>query len=89
MVVLPAEPIFADSPPAICATCGSEVPDYRRPDYAPPVPAQDVVVGTTPEPDPAEQRYSRANLFRSLGGIVAEKGIVKIDEVKSRFTDDF
>ena len=34
-----------------------------------------------------EQRYSRRNLFRSLGGIVAEKGIVKMDEVKSRFTD--
>ena len=35
MVVLPAEPIFPDSPPAICATCETEVPDYRRQTYDP------------------------------------------------------
>ena len=40
MVVLPAEPIFPDSPPAICATCETEVPDYRRQTYDPPAGAR-------------------------------------------------
>src|SRR5258707_1345496 len=35
MVTLPAEPIYPDSPPAICATCDTEVPDYRREAYNP------------------------------------------------------
>jgi hypothetical protein len=88
MVVLPMEPIYEDTPPAICATCGTEVPDYRRPGYTPPEAPRDVV-STNAEPETAlgEQRYSRRNLFRSLGGIIAEKGLVKIDETKSRLTD--
>src|SRR6201999_3789927 len=71
-VVLPAEPIYEDTPPAICATCGTEVPDYRRPGYVPG--GSDHIVRPTPEELPVEeQRYSRRNLFRSLGGLVAEK----------------
>jgi hypothetical protein len=85
VVILPAEPI---AEPLICATCGSEVPDHRRveqpvstveADVARPLPVEEIPI--------EDQRYSRRNLFRSLGGLVAEKGIVKIDEVKSRFTD--
>jgi hypothetical protein len=93
MVVLPAEPIYEDTPPAICAECGTEVPDYRRPNYVPPAPEHpNGFVMTPPEPTESvpveEQRYSRRNLFRSLGGIVAEKGIAKVEEVKSRFENE-
>ncbi len=35
MVTLPPEPLYPDSPPAICATCDTEVPDYRRESYTP------------------------------------------------------
>jgi hypothetical protein len=89
MVVLPAEPLYEDTPPAVCAECGSEVPDYRRSDYTPEEPSFGYVL---PSPDvdeePAEeQRYTRRNLFRSFGGLVAEKGIVKVEEAKSRFTE--
>jgi hypothetical protein len=87
MVVLPAEPIYEDTPPAICATCETEVPDYRRPGYLPPDAPRDVAPDAEPETQLGEQRYSRRNLFRSLGGIIAEKGLVKIDETKSRLTD--
>jgi hypothetical protein len=93
MVVLPAEPLYEDTPPAICGECGSEVPDYRRESSTPESDAQSAagtgyVLPTPQEEKPlADQRYTRRNLFRSLGGIVAEKGIVKIEEAKSRFTD--
>jgi hypothetical protein len=91
MVVLPAEPLYDDTPPAICAECETVVPDYRRPDYVPPSPEhpQGFVMTPREEPTPIEeQRYSRRNLFRSLGGLVADKGIAKVEEVKSRFTDE-
>jgi hypothetical protein len=90
MVVLPAEPLFEDMPPSICGECGSEVPDYRREDYTPDAYASTGYVLPAPaeEQEPVgEQRYTRRNLFKSLGGIVAEKGIVRIEEAKSRFTE--
>jgi hypothetical protein len=92
MVTLPAEPIFPDSPPAICATCETEVPDYRRDSYdpnaslpytPPPIPSQHQPPPTAPRlltPTPIESRkVSRAGLFKALGGILAEhgEGIVK------------
>jgi hypothetical protein len=90
MVVLPAEPLYEDMPPSICGECGSEVPDYRREDYRPEAQAPAGYALPTPDVEQKpveEQRYTRRNLFRSLGGIVAEKGIVKIEEAKSRFTE--
>jgi hypothetical protein len=91
MVVLPVEPIDGHIPPAICATCGTEVPDQRR-EYVPPAPEHPegyVLPKPQAEPTPVEeQRYSRRNLFRSLGGIVAERSIDKVEEVKSRLTDE-
>jgi hypothetical protein len=89
MVVLPKEPLFPDSPPAICSTCESEVPDYRRESYTPssPLPAQPVA----PAPRPVEQtplenrRYSRGGLLKSLGGILAERGAEAVENAKDRF----
>jgi hypothetical protein len=89
MVTLPKEPIFADSPPAICATCDTEVPDYRRESYnptpampytPPAIPIQHQTPVTTPQPltptaTPIEHtKVSRAGLFKALGGILAERG---------------
>jgi endogenous inhibitor of DNA gyrase (YacG/DUF329 family) len=86
MVVLPAEPLFPDSPPAICATCGSEVPDYRRDSYRPSSSAPPAVSARTQETPPEERRYSRAGLLRSLGGILAERGVEAVESAKDRFT---
>jgi hypothetical protein len=95
MVVLPAEPIFPDSPPAICATCDTEVPDYRRQSYDPstasafqPAPQTSHLVRPTPQPvsEPIEnKRLSRAALFRSLGGVLAERGAEVIENAKGNF----
>jgi hypothetical protein len=90
MVTLPPEPIFPDSPPAICATCETEVPDYRRDSYdpnaalpytPPPIQAQYLPPAATqprpltPTPTPIENtKVSRAGLFKALGGILAERG---------------
>ena len=83
LVVLPAEPLFADTPPTICATCDTEIPDYRREAYPPSDTAVwDEPVAETPIED---RRYSRRNLFRSLGGIVAERGIIAVESAKDRF----
>jgi hypothetical protein len=100
MVTLPAEPIYADSAPAICATCDTEVPDYRRDAYdsaaavplpfEPPqrhvphsMPVQPVASG-----NPFEgKRVSRAGLFRSLGGILAERGADAVENTRDRISD--
>jgi|SRR5579872_3936676 len=86
-VVLPAEPLFPDSPPAICATCETEVPDYRRESYTPGsglrAPThQPLPPGQTPV---EHRRYSRGGLLRSLGGILAERGAIAVDSAKDRF----
>ena len=92
IVVLPKEPIFADSPPAICATCDTEVPDYRRSSYTasdaraaeqPPVPAP--AAPAAPSVPVEQQRYSRGRLFRSLGGLIAERGLTAVESAKDRF----
>jgi len=60
-----------------------------EPTDRPPEPEHEIVRTTPADELPLEeQRYSRGNLFRSLGELVAERGILKLDEVKSRFTDD-
>ena len=85
LVVLPAEPLYPDTPPAICATCDTEIPDYRREAYSPsahlgaPI---DELVEETPVED---RRYSRGGLFRSLGGLVADRGIIAVEAAKDRF----
>jgi len=94
MVTLPPEPIYPDSPPAICATCDTEVPDYRRESY---VPTEQTAMPTAPiapiaplapvETTPPEQRrYSRGGLFRSLGGVLAERSAEAVENAKDRFT---
>ena len=89
MVVLPKEPLFPDSPPAICSTCESEVPDYRRESYTPsaPLPAQPVAPAPLAvEKTPLEnRRYSRGGLLKSLGGILAERGAEAVENAKDRF----
>jgi hypothetical protein len=102
MVTLPAEPIYPDSPPAICATCDTEVPDYRRDAYdpaaaAPFEPAQrhtphsspigPVPTSSTFEGLSLDKRVSRAGLFRSLGGILAEHGSDMVENTKDRFNE--
>jgi hypothetical protein len=83
MVTLPPEPLYPDSPPAICATCDTEVPDYRRDSYTPPAsfPAAPAV---SAEPV-SERRYSRGGLFRSLGGLLAERAEDAVEQAKERF----
>lgn len=97
-MTLPSEPIDADSPPAICAACETEVPDYRRESYIPPggmppTGAPPAFTNTTPvEPVATEnpfeaKRVSRAGLFRSLGGILAERGVDAVDNARDRIND--
>ncbi len=91
IVTLPKEPLYPDSPPAICATCDSEVPDYRRESFAPPtgmtVVGPDQSVPTVLDEVPLEhRRFSRGGLFKSLGGILAERGAVAVESAKDRFT---
>jgi hypothetical protein len=95
MVTLPPEPIYPDSPPAICATCDTEVPDYRRESYTPPAPGQAPAAGPvfSPTPTPispsqgeaAEKKLSRGSLFRSLGGFLAERAEDTVENAKSHF----
>jgi hypothetical protein len=91
MVVLPAEPLFPDSPPAICATCDTEVPDYRRESYTPSASLPPTQTSAAPpaseDTTPVEhRRYSRGGLFRSLGGILADRGVEVVEDAKQRFT---
>jgi hypothetical protein len=93
MVTLPSEPLYPDTPPAICATCETEVPDYRRATYTPEPNLQPIVKTAAPVPEPPNEplenrRYSRGSLFRSLGGIIAERGADAIDNAKDRFTGE-
>jgi hypothetical protein len=91
MVVLPAELLLAESPPAICATCNTEVPDHRRESYMPPAslpPSQAYGAPQAPmDTAPVEERrYSRGGLLRSLGGMLAERGAEAVEDAKQRFT---
>lgn len=93
MVTLPPEPIYPDSPPAICATCDTEVPDYRRDSYSPPptLPGSQPAPAITPTPTPLatnpleEKKVSRGGLFRSLGGLLAERAEEAVENAKSQF----
>jgi hypothetical protein len=104
IVLLPREPLFADTPPAICADCNTEVPDYRRADYDAsvhqssqtlhlPAPPPHFVTPPPPRPRPApvvdrtpieERRVSRGNLFRSIGGLIAERGADAVESAKGK-----
>jgi hypothetical protein len=85
MVVLPAEPLYPDSPPAICATCDTDVPDYRRDSYTPTA-GLTATPTPTPAPIPLEhRRYSRGSLFKSLGGLIADRGAEAVESAKDRF----
>ncbi len=101
MVTLPTEPIYPDSPPAICATCDTEVPDYRRDDAfesaaAVPLPFEplqrhiphSMPVQPVASWNPLEgKRVSRAGLFRSLGGMLAERGADAVENTRDRISD--
>lgn len=102
IVLLPREPLFADTPPAICAECNTEVPDYRRETYdatvhqpteLPRLPSPPPHFVSPPPPRPApvvertpieERRVSRGNLFRSIGGLIAERGAEAVESAKDR-----
>src|SRR3954454_15005206 len=86
MVTLPPEPLYPDSPPAICATCDTEVPDYRRESYVPPASFPAAPSVSAEAVDPANKRYSRGGLFRSLGGLLAERAEEAVEQAKDRFT---
>lgn len=85
MVTLPPEPLYPDSPPAICATCDTEVPDYRRESYQPPAefPAAPSFSATPVEPL-ENRRFSRGGLFRSLGGLIADRAEEAVESAKDR-----
>jgi len=91
VVTLPPEPIYPDSPPSICATCDTEVPDYRRESYSPPPthPGSAPAISPTPTPLPAspleDRKVSRGGLFRSLGGLLAERAEDAVENAKSHF----
>ena len=104
IVLLPREPLFSDTPPAICADCNTEVPDYRRETYEasvhqgsqpPRLPSAPphFVAPPPPRPRPApvvdptpieERRFSRGNLFRSIGGLIAERGAEAVESAKDK-----
>jgi hypothetical protein len=90
VVVLPKEPLFPDSPPAICGTCESVVPDYRRESYDPTTqpPSIPGYMAPTPEPEPVpieQRRYSRGGLFKSLGTIIADRAETAVESAKDHF----
>jgi len=90
MVTLPPEPIYPDSPPSICATCDTEVPDYRRETYMPPPTHAGTPFSATPTPvapslPMTERKISRGGLFRSLGGFLAERAEDTVENAKSHF----
>ena len=98
MVTLPPEPIYPDSPPAICATCDTEVPDYRRESYTPPpaypaAPSVSATPAISPTPSPLapeplhERKISRGGLFRLLGGLIAERAEGAVETAKTTFEE--
>ncbi len=74
MVVLPAV-VSEDSPPPICGTCGSEVPDYRREAAAAAAEAE-----AAAEVPPENRRYTRGSLLGALRDTVAEKGLAALSK---------
>jgi hypothetical protein len=93
MVTLPPEPLYPDSPPSICATCDTEVPDYRRESYTPEagLPTAPRPGAPTASPPPLrislDNKVSRGGLFRTLGGLIADRGVDAIDTAKDRFNN--
>ena len=91
LVVLPAEPLYPDTPPAICATCETEVPDYRRESFTPSAATPGAASPAPSEPVEREsiedRRFSRGGLFKSLGGLLAERGAAAVETAKDRFNN--
>jgi hypothetical protein len=91
MVTLPPEPLHPGSPPSLCATCDTEVPDYRRESFPP----SSLSTPHAPIPDPPhlfqgldleDRKLSRGGLFRSLGGLLAERAEDAVENAKDRFS---
>jgi hypothetical protein len=76
---LPPEPIMPDAPPTTCEACGAQVPDYRRDEFEG---SEDMSFET--EDDYAvpleERKFTRAGIFTSLLGSVAERGLLRRDD---------
>jgi hypothetical protein len=84
VVSLPADPPQASSPPTICAACGSEIADHRLAS-APTPRLIDPFAAGRPDEEPLEQRrYSRGGLLRSLGGLLASRGLDAADAAANR-----
>lgn len=84
IVMLPGEPLFPDTPPAICAECNTEVPDYRRENYSPEVhrphqpihlpPAPRHFVAPPPPPKPVANPTPVEHRVYSRGGLLRSIG---------------
>lgn len=86
VVSLPTDPPHASSPPTTCAACGSEIADHRLASSPPPRLIDPYAAGRPTAPDtPLEQRrYSRGGLLRSLGGLLASRGVEAADAAANR-----
>ncbi len=86
-VELPSQPPSLTDPPPTCPHCGGFIPDDRLYTFTPPPPPS--LEPEAPEGESADsasdeshatgiehQRVSRGALFRNLGGMVAERGIL-------------
>ena len=84
LVVLPAEPLFPDTPPTICATCDTEIPDYRREAYSRPP--------TRPCPTTRSRRRRSRTVATAAGTSSARSAassrsaaIIAVESAKDRF----
>ena len=85
LVALPVEPPDADTPPTFCTACEFEIPDFRRDSYLPSGDPGLPPVGPFETATAMDRKFSRGGLFKSLGGLVADRGIEAVDAAKERF----
>ena len=68
-----------DASPTTCEACGAQVPDYRREEYEypddPAFEAEDEYI-----PPLEERKFTRAGIFTSLLGNVADRGLLRRDD---------
>jgi hypothetical protein len=86
-VALPVDPPGADAAPTFCPDCGTEIPDIRR-TLAGSEPVQPVPEPLAPLETVESRRYSRGDLFRSLGGLLADRGLEAVETFKDRLPAD-
>jgi hypothetical protein len=84
-VALPVDPPQSGWEPTFCPDCGTEIPDIRR------TLGHSEPVLPVPEPFPAaleSRRFSRGGLFRSLGGLIADRGLEAVKTFESELRID-